>query len=397
MLSKKDRGNIMKVLFLHKWLIMGGIERILVNYLSMLQFDKNIQVDVVIDYDTDNNVFHKFIPKSVNLNYLFDKKYYHYRENIYKDKEHGFLRTIRYKILNFKEKRIREKRLMNHILDGGYDVVINFSNHFDPYLDFSVLKCPVIRWQHLALDKVRDKDIRLLNQYDKIITICEDMKSQLMTLIEQDKIEVLFNPIEMEKVSELSNEKMPIEYAEGYLVQVARLDKIKRHIDLIAIFSRLVKSGIREKLLIIGDGPEYINLEKLIKELELQDRCFLLGEVGNPYPYIKNAKLFLHTSEREGLPTVLLESMILNTPVVAMNCPTGPREILDNGRCGVLVEMGNKDEFVLKTLELLEEQDKINFFKNNMAIHMNKFSELEIKKRFISLMYQITGFNNEKI
>lgn len=376
---------------------MGGIERVLVNYLSILQNEKDIHIDVLIDYDTENNVFHQLIPNNVSVSYLFDKQYYTYKEKLYSERHKNWLKKIKYKIFNLKEKKIKQSNLMDHISKGNYDIVINFSNHFDPYIDFDKLKCSIIRWQHLAIDNMREKDAEILNKYHKVITICEDMKKQFINHIHSNKLDVLFNPIEIEKVLELSQKTISKEYECGYLVQVARLDKVKKHSDLITIFSQLIQKGRKEKLLIIGDGPEFHTLQNLINKLGLNKECFLLGEIENPYPYIKNAKLFLHTSEREGLPTVLLESMILNTPVVAMNCPTGPREILDNGRCGVLVEMGNKNEFVLKTLELLEEQDKINLYKNNMAIHMNKFSELEIKKRFISLMYQITGFNNEKI
>lgn len=387
----------MKILFLHKWLVMGGIERILVNYLSILQYEEEIYIDVLIDYDTEKNVFHHLIPKNISVKYLFDEHYYSYKENLYSERNISWIKKLNYKLLNIKEKKNKKKWLMDHILKGKYDVVINFSNHFDPYIDFNRLRCPIIRWQHLAIDKIRDKDINLLGKYSKIVTICQDMKQQLLNYVSLDKLEVLFNPMETQKVLALSKESVPNEYDCGYLIQVARLDKIKRHSDLISIFHQLVKKGRKEKLLIIGDGAELRNLKNLINELGLQENCFLLGEIENPYPYIKNAKLFLHTSEREGLPTVLLESMILNIPVIAMDCPTGPREILDNGRCGELVEMGNQEKFVSKTLDLLESPQKMELYKYNMKVHIKKFSEVEIKKQFISLIKGITGLNNEKI
>ncbi|MFA9488267.1 MULTISPECIES: glycosyltransferase [unclassified Mannheimia] len=376
---------------------MGGIERILANYLSILQNEEELYIDVLIDYDTENNVFHHFIPSNVNISYLFDKHYYLMRENLFSKRNTNWINKFNYKILNFKEKRKKKRVLMEHILDGKYDMVINFSNHFDPYINFDKLECPIIRWQHSAIDEIREKDLRILNRYNKIVTICEDMKQQLINYVPSDKLEVLFNPMETQKVLSLANEKLPSQYDFDYFVQVARLDKIKRHSDLIIIFNQLVRKGIKEKLLIIGNGPELQNLKMLINELGLQERCFLLGEIENPYPYIKNAKLFLHTSEREGLPTVLLESMILNTPVIAMDCPTGPREVLDDGKCGELIEIGNQEKFVSKTLDLLESPQKMDIYKRNMKVHIKKFSEVEIKKQFISLIKGMTNLLSETV
>ncbi|HDR1891046.1 TPA: glycosyltransferase, partial [Pasteurella multocida] len=180
--------------------------------------------------------------------------------------------------------------------------------------------------------------------------------------VPRDKIKRLFNPIHTEKIIEKANlvrkEELNIDFP--YLVQVSRLDKVKRHIDLINVYSELVKQGIKEKLYIIGNGEEYKNLQKEIDRLKLEKRCILLGEIKNPYPYIKHATLFLHTSEREGLPTVLLESLILNTPVVAMDCPTGPKEILNNGKCGALIPLGNLERFTEKTYEILNSPTMIN-------------------------------------
>jgi len=74
----------------------------------------------------------------------------------------------------------------------------------------------------------------------------------------------------------------------------------------------------------------------------------------NPYPFFKNAKLFVHTAKYEGLPTVLLESLALGTPVVSYDCPTGPRDILGkNSEYGELISLNDKDMFVEKVLELM--------------------------------------------
>ncbi|HDR1588666.1 TPA: glycosyltransferase, partial [Pasteurella multocida] len=119
------------------------------------------------------------------------------------------------------------------------------------------------------------------------------------------------------------------------------------------IYYQLKKRGIQEKLYIVGDGECREKLEKQIESLNLQEDCFLLGNKDNPYPLIKNAKLFLHTSLKEGLPTVILESMACGTPVISMDCPTGPKEILRGGEFGGLVNLGDENAFIQKTLSFL--------------------------------------------
>lgn len=382
----------MKILFLHKWLVMGGVERILINYLSILSLEENLEIDVLIDYNTKDNVFGKEIPKGVNITYLFNVDYFEYKTALYRDRNSSFIKKINYKYIHFKEKLSKRKKLTSTIKNNSYDIIINFSDHFDPYIEFSKINKPIIRWQHLAIHHINKKQLKILNQYQKIISICDDMKKAIVkdTNLPEHKIFTIYNPINIEKIRKSSNIHNNEIKDKEYLIQVARLDKIKRHQDLIHIYYELVKKGIRHKLLIIGDGPERENLEKLIVKLNLQHKCLLLGELGNPYPYMKNADLFLHTSEREGLPTVLLESLALGVPVISMNCPTGPREILDNGKCGALIEMGNTQKFIDEVLTYLNTPKKAIECKQHINQHILSFSETETKNKFIALLIELT-------
>lgn len=373
---------------------MGGIERILINYLNLLKNEPNLKIDILIAYDTTDNIFDSHIPQNVNITYLFDKKYFENKSISYEIRKKNLSTYIKYKLLKIKEKIIYKKILNNIILENNYDYIINFSNHFDPYIKFNKYKIPIIRWQHLAFNnKVSKKEINNLKLYNKVVSICDDMSKQItiQANIPNSQIETIFNPLNIDliktKGEEATIDKEFIQH--DYLIQVSRLDKIKKHEDLIKIYHKLVNKGIKEKLYIIGNGPEYHNLKNLISNLGLQSKCILLGEITNPYPYIKNAKLFLHTSEREGLPTVLLESLILKTPVIAMNCPTGPREILNNGKCGILVPLGKIDDFVNKTFELLNNPLKQEEYIKQSELHIELFSENTIKDKFFKMLKSI--------
>lgn len=95
------------------------------------------------------------------------------------------------------------------------------------------------------------------------------------------------------------------------------------------------------RLVIIGRGRQQAALLLLAEQLGIADRLSLPGFVSNPYPYMKRAKLFALTSRWEGMPVALIEALALGTPVVATDCPSGPREVLEGGRFGSLVPVGD--------------------------------------------------------
>ena len=95
------------------------------------------------------------------------------------------------------------------------------------------------------------------------------------------------------------------------------------------------------RLLILGEGEDRPALEALVRRLRLEPDVSLPGFVANPYAYMAHSSLFVLSSRWEGLPTVLIEALYCGLPVVATDCPSGPREILQGGRYGQLVPMGD--------------------------------------------------------
>lgn len=108
---------------------------------------------------------------------------------------------------------------------------------------------------------------------------------------------------------------------------------------LIEALALLVKRGIDAKLIILGDGPQELELRKLVKTLGLSNNVRLEGSVSNPLKYFSRSDVFVLSSLREGMPNVLIEAMLAGCTPVATDCPTGPREILESGRYGYLVPM----------------------------------------------------------
>jgi glycosyltransferase involved in cell wall biosynthesis len=122
------------------------------------------------------------------------------------------------------------------------------------------------------------------------------------------------------------------------LVAAGRLAMWKGFADLIRAMKVLPRQR-RARLMILGDGPLRSELEALIIELGLQDVVSLLGYVENPLKYFAHADVFVLSSHVEGLPNVLVEAMMCGCTPVSTDCPTGPREVLQDGKFGYLVPL----------------------------------------------------------
>jgi glycosyltransferase involved in cell wall biosynthesis len=126
----------------------------------------------------------------------------------------------------------------------------------------------------------------------------------------------------------------------GLIVSVGRLSPEKDHASLIRAFARLDRTM---RLEIAGDGPMRGPLQSLIRELGLTGRVRLSGFVADPFPVFRRAALAVSCSRYEGFGNAIVEALACGTPVVATDCPYGPREILADGRYGMLVPVGDPD------------------------------------------------------
>ena len=124
--------------------------------------------------------------------------------------------------------------------------------------------------------------------------------------------------------------------------------------DAIEAVGRIRDDGRDLRLLILGEGPERGRLQAQIARLALEDRVRLVGHVDNSLKYFATADLFVLSSHVEGLPNVLVEAMMAGTSCVATDCPTGPREVLGDGRFGKLVPMRDPAALAAGMLDALD-------------------------------------------
>lgn len=144
------------------------------------------------------------------------------------------------------------------------------------------------------------------------------------------------NPIDLAAIRAKSQAQIPAQAP--FILAAGRLVPQKDFASLIRAYAL---ANPPERLIILGEGPERPALERLVAELGLADCVALPGFDPNPFAYMARARLFVLSSRYEGLPGVLIQAMACGCPVVAADCPTGPREILEGGRWGDLVPVGD--------------------------------------------------------
>lgn len=202
-----------------------------------------------------------------------------------------------------------------------------------------------------------------------ITTVSKGVKTKTTEIIpkQQDKIFTIYNPIlepglQKQMLQKATHpwlnepgkpNKPPVVLAAG------RLAKVKGYDMLIQAFAK-VKSTADGKLIILGEGNQRRELQNLINNLNLENDVDLFGFVDNPFPFMKQADLFVLSSSNEGLPGALVQAMACGTPVVATDCTYGPSEILEEGKWGILVPVGDSDkmaEAILRSLKKTEHPD----------------------------------------
>ncbi len=191
------------------------------------------------------------------------------------------------------------------------------------------------------------------------IGVSEGVKASLQQIAPRTKtkIEMIYNPTVRDGLFELAAEPVAalgdFELSESILA-VGRLSPEKGYDVMLDAFARVAQTNPRPHLLILGEGPLRDDLERLAQSLGVADRVHLLGYVDNPYQYMARCGVFAFASRWEGLPTVLVEAGVLGCTIVATDCPSGPRELLENRTQATLVGVDNVPAFTAALLAALD-------------------------------------------
>ncbi|MCP1445145.1 glycosyltransferase involved in cell wall biosynthesis [Pseudomonas sp. GGS8] len=212
--------------------------------------------------------------------------------------------------------------------------------------------CKVIYTRHAALDcseqRINPTILRLLYALylcgnDQVVAVSKGLRQSLADLVPwgHQRIRYCPNAVVTEQLLSAAQTPLLCGLPAEFWLGVGRLVEPKGFHLLLDAYAMALGRAALPDLVIIGNGPQLAALTLQASRLGIEDRVHFTGFLSNPYPFIRHARLLILSSFHEGLPTVLIEALALGTPVLACDCETGPRELLDNGRLGHLVKIND--------------------------------------------------------
>lgn len=364
------------ILIVTTTLDLGGITSFVVNLTNFL-VDEGHKVTLMYTKDKWNII--SKIDKEVELLQFIQPNKNHL---IFKAMLEGFLIDLinikfrnRNKISPMKSlQRINYVRAINTKKNNNnYDLALSSAEFFcNTYVAFSTNATRKIGWIHpeyesLNIDINFDKET--LDFLDNIVTISDPCMNSLINSIPdyRDKVLMIENIVDAETIKQKS-----LEIIEDFdcsfdginIVTVCRLDNSSKRLDrAVKACKALVENNIRVKWYLIGEGKDEKNIKKIITELELENHFIMLGAKKNPYPYMKQADLFVLSSQYEGKPIVISEALILKCPVIVTNYFSAKNQVSEEYGC---VLPNEDNSFVEGVVSILRDENKIQLWKSNL-------------------------------
>lgn len=379
----------MSILFLISRFLDGGIDTVLVEYLNNLQRLTNhrITLAIMLCMGDDLEVYRSRLSPDVRVVWLIHEPLLTaYRRRVQHGHRNALLGAADELILN-PLRRVLVQRRLNRLARQA-DVVIDFDSCFAPYLhpDWTVRK---IAFFHFSFNKELERAPRRIHRlqtrlarYDHVVTLSDAMLHEARTLFpdQQDKFCRIYNAVNPERLQQMATEPLPSGLApHPFLLCVERLEETQKDLTTLLHAYALLRRRLEEKtitpphLYIIGKGRDEAMLKALTHRLGLDAYVRFLGFQSNPYPWMHQAAAVVHSAKFEGLPTVLIEALMLDSLIVATDCPTGPREILANGRAGILVPVADADAMATALETLLTDFHLQTTLRQGIQIHKKTF------------------------
>jgi glycosyltransferase involved in cell wall biosynthesis len=355
-----------KICLIGECLSGGGAEKAMA-LLSGYFSEKGIEVHTVIVLDS---VVYPFSGELLNLGRM-------------KNKSNGII-----------NKFSRFMALRKYLQQNHFDYIIDFRVRVSYMQEFMISRLlynvPTIYTVHSAMTYLYfpEKKWQARSVYDSafaIVTVSDAVKRIISEKYELTNVDVIHNPVDIAEIAEHSEAYKPIETE--YILAAGRMkDNVKQFDRLIETYA---KSGLPAKnisLVLLGDGQRRSELEKLAADLGVKDLVVFKGFVENPFPYMKNALFFVLSSKKEGLPTVILESLACGTPVVSFDCVSGPSEMISDGQNGLLVENQNFDALRNAIDRMASDPELLAKCRTNAKASVTPFSLENIGRQWLDFL-----------
>ncbi len=242
---------------------------------------------------------------------------------------------------------------------------------------------------------------RLYRYADVVIANSQGVADDIVSIASLDlkKVSVIYNPKPLTDIRSKAEQQTGCVWLDEktlpVVVGVGRLREQKNFSMLIRAFGNVLKKK-PARLLIVGSGREEERLRSLIEELGLESSVLLVGYSDNPYAFMAKADVFAFSSLWEGMPNALMEAMVCGIPVVANDCPSGPRELLapnsdhtkrltggsEDAPFGILVALGDEDAFSESIVRMLEDNELRETYSRASVMRAEAFDTDSIMRQY---------------
>lgn len=363
------------ILFSIDSLHCAGAEKSLTTLLSLIDYSK-YEVDLMMF--GHGGVLEELVPKEVNI--LKPLKYTQFTEKSLKESIIYTLKKGTYKMLKSRVEfsfAIRNKKYTNaqkarilwqktsKVIECNpkkYDVAISYAQGVPTfYVAEKINADKKFAWINVSyrLEK-EDQEFqsKYYDKYEKIVAVSHSAKEVFIETFPKykDKVEIIYDINDFNLISKMANmEKVYDENFDGIrLLTIGRLANQKGYDMALEACKILKQKGVNFKWYALGKGPLKDDIEKYIEENELQDYFKLLGVKSNPYPYIKDADIYVQTSRFEGFGLAIAEARMLNTPVVTTEFDAVYNQMVQ-GKNGLVVGM-HSESIANGILELINDE-----------------------------------------
>lgn len=365
-----------KIVILALHLGIGGAERVVCNLANLLS--ENNDVTIISTYKLSTTPAFN-INSRIKIEYLLTDLKPNKQELIKSLKACRILNSFKELFKSLKILHLRKVLMIKAIKELNCDIAIStrilHNCWLGKYANKKIIKIAQEHNHHNNNKKYINRLIKSIKNFDYFMPVSKELSDFYKTKIKNTKVVYIPNFIEKipDKKCNLSSKQ---------LISVGRLDAIKGFDDLIDIFSIFKEFHPDWVLHIIGEGSEKQNLQDKINALHLENSIFLCGnKLSNDLEkeYL-NSSIYLMTSFSESFGLVLVEAASYGLPLIAFDSAQGSKEIIENNKNGFLVPDRNKEIFVQKIIEIIENPEKARMLSENSLAVANKFSRENISK-----------------
>ncbi|MGY0393089.1 glycosyltransferase [Bizionia sp. KMM 8389] len=363
------QGTNKKICIVASSLGKGGAERSSAQ-LSIMLYELGYEVHIVTVL---NNIDFEYKGELLNLGAL-------------KDENDTFLGRLQ-----------RLKIFRAYLKKHNFDVVIDGRSRVQAYRELLISKwvyagIPVVYIVHCyKLDKAFTP-YKALNKFlyknEQIVTVSQAAKNYFTRVLELKKVSHIYNAFNFTELNKLATEEVPSDFEiDNFIVFFGRIHDDPKNLKLLLDAYKLSDLGLKKiPLYIIGDGPDLLEIKAYAKSLSLPEMVVFKGFMRNPYAYVKQARFTILSSRHEGFPMVIPESLGLGTPVISVDCKSGPNEVIRSGFNGLLVENFNAKALSEAMNSFIFDEKLYSQCKANAQASVEPFSATSISEDWYKLI-----------